>query len=283
MVEILNTETTLAPVSSLIPHPQNPNTGDVDKISESLVANGFYGTIVAQRSTGRIIKGNHTYLAAVKLGAIQVPVSFVDVSDERALKILIADNYVAQFGHRDQETIAQMLKEMNEGPEGLLGSGYTQDEFDALIEELNGGGDGSGGKSGGPDDDGLSDNYERKVDTPIYEPKRDAPPPIETLADFSKALELTARIDSADIPENLKRFLIAAANRHVVFDYEEIAEFYSHADAKVQSLFEESALVIIDFEAAIENGFAKLVGSLAEAYDKDAEERIEEDESEDED
>jgi hypothetical protein len=29
-------------ISTLIPHPQNPNKGDVSAISESIEANGFY-------------------------------------------------------------------------------------------------------------------------------------------------------------------------------------------------------------------------------------------------
>jgi hypothetical protein len=40
--------------------------------------------------------------------------------------------------------------------------------------------------------------------------------------------------------------------------------------------------VIIDFYSAIEKGFVKLVGDLADAYDKDNEEREEGDDSEDE-
>src|SRR5262245_16196031 len=53
-----------APVLALRPHPQNPRTGDVAAIRASLDVNGWYGAIVAQRSTGFILAGNHRYKAA---------------------------------------------------------------------------------------------------------------------------------------------------------------------------------------------------------------------------
>ena len=58
--------------------------------------------------------------------------------------------------------------------------------------------------------------------------------------------------------EEEKAFLRLAANRHSVFHYEKIADYYSHASIKMQKLMEKSALVIIDFDKAIEGGFVRL-------------------------
>jgi hypothetical protein len=41
----------------------------------------------------------------------------------------------------------------------------------------------------------------------------------------------------------------------VSFDFSKIAEFYSHLPIKYKSHFENSALVIIDYDKAIRNGF----------------------------
>ncbi len=49
-----------------------------------------------------------------------------------------------------------------------------------------------------------------------------------------------------------------AAYRHAVFNYEMAADYYAHATPEMQRLMERSALVIIDFDAAIENGFVRL-------------------------
>jgi hypothetical protein len=109
------------------------------------------------------------------------------------------------------------------------------------------------------------DLYSKKILAPVYEPKGKRPA-IEDLLDFSRVEQLLAEINAAKIPEEAKLFLRCAAQRHTVFDYENIAEYYAHAPAEMQALMEKSALVIIDFQKAIENGFVALSEALAEAY-----------------
>lgn len=46
--------------------------------------------------------------------------------------------------------------------------------------------------------------------------------------------------------------------RHVVFNYRNIAEYYAAASPAMQGLMEDSALVIIDVDRAIANGFVNL-------------------------
>ena len=57
-----------------------------------------------------------------------------------------------------------------------------------------------------------------------------------------------------------------AAARHIVFNYERMADYYAHASPEMQSLMEDSALVIIDFEKAIDDGFVRLCQDLKEQY-----------------
>ena len=50
-----------------------------------------------------------------------------------------------------------------------------------------------------------------------------------------------------------------AAARHLCFNYKRIADYYaSSASAEMQRLMEKSALVIIDYQDAIKNGYAVL-------------------------
>ena len=53
------------------------------------------------------------------------------------------------------------------------------------------------------------------------------------------------------------------------FRFDHIAEFYCHADAELQQLMEDSALVIIDFDKAIENGFVMLGKTIAGIFADD--------------
>lgn len=104
----------------------------------------------------------------------------------------------------------------------------------------------------------------------IYTPS-DNCPHILSLVDRRKTLRLIAEIESADISEEEKKFLIEAAHRHSVFNYSLIADYYAHASQQVQQLMEKSALVIIDYDKAIENGYVSLSAKLREIQDNTGE------------
>jgi len=111
----------------------------------------------------------------------------------------------------------------------------------------------------------VKNNYSRKVEVPIYEPTGEAVE-LDDLTDKTKYRDLLRKIQQAEIPEDIKDFLRVAATRHIVFNYERIGDYYANATAEVQELMEQSALVIIDFDKAIENGFVKLTDDLKEEY-----------------
>jgi hypothetical protein len=123
-----------AAIDSVFQHPQNPRRGDVGAIAESVVANGFYGAIVVQASTRYILAGNHRWLVAKKANAPTIPALIVDVDDDTALKILLADNRTAQLGSFDDETLAELLSTARDSSQGSLsGTGYDEFEFEGLL------------------------------------------------------------------------------------------------------------------------------------------------------
>ena len=65
-------------VDSLNLHPDNPRQGDIGAIAVSIEQNGWYGTVVAQRSTNNILVGTHRLQAAKHIGIEKVPVYFLD-------------------------------------------------------------------------------------------------------------------------------------------------------------------------------------------------------------
>jgi hypothetical protein len=109
------------------------------------------------------------------------------------------------------------------------------------------------------------EKYTSKIESPIYEPKNKKPHVFE-LCDKSKAHRLLQKIDGSNLPVEEKQFLMDAARRHYVFNYQKIADYYSHASKEMQELMEESALVIIDFEKAIQNGYVKLCQEVKNQY-----------------
>ena len=107
--------------------------------------------------------------------------------------------------------------------------------------------------------------YSTKIEAPVYEPKNQKPHIVE-LYDKSKTHRLMREIEQANVTYDEKMFLMDAARRHNVFNYEKIADYYAHATPEMQRLMERSALVIIDFEAAIENGYVKLCEEIRSQY-----------------
>jgi len=114
----------------------------------------------------------------------------------------------------------------------------------------------------GDDDDGY---YTSVIQSPVYEPKGEKPD-IAQLYDDAKTRMLLQEIETADITDDEKSFLRVAANRHTVIDYRNVAEYYAHASPAMQRLMENSALVIIDFNRAIELGYVRLTQELIELY-----------------
>ncbi len=110
--------------------------------------------------------------------------------------------------------------------------------------------------------------YTTKIEAPIYEPKNSKPHLLE-LVDKSRTQRRIKEIESSSLPLEEKMFLIDAARRHNVFNYEKIADYYAHASPEMQRLMENSALVIIDFEKAIQYGYVKLCDEIRNQYLED--------------
>ena len=109
------------------------------------------------------------------------------------------------------------------------------------------------------------EKYTTKIQSPIYEPKGTKPHILELL-DMTKTKRLFARIKESNIDPVEKKFLYEAARRHSVFHYDRIAEYYAHSNKEMQDLMEQSALIIIDFDKAIQHGFVKLSEDVAQQY-----------------
>lgn len=116
-------------------HPDNANVGNVDMIAESIRINGFYAPIIVQSTTGYIIAGNHRYQAAKKLGMTQVPVVYLDVNDDEAKRIMVADNRTTRLGHDDSELLASLLEDLGDTELGLMGTGFTHADLQTLLDQ----------------------------------------------------------------------------------------------------------------------------------------------------
>lgn len=228
-------------LSTLRENPDNPQTvteGEFGKLRDSMRRlHGFLRTRpLLVEADGTIKCGNKRFRALVQNGVRMVPAEYVrrlsDYTPEEVREFLIQDNI--QRGEWDVEKLLEQYS-----LEELSAMGGGLDELIAEAESRSA-------------EEGFE--YSSKIEAPQYNITGENPA-LEELYDSEKADELAREVDEADVPRNVKKFLRLAAMRHVVFNFRNIAEYYAHADAKVQRLMEKSALVIIDFEDAIKNGF----------------------------
>ena len=107
--------------------------------------------------------------------------------------------------------------------------------------------------------------YTRKVNVPIYEIKGEKPE-ISDMINTERADELIELIKSKNLPSDIEDFFIKTATRLYEYRYDNIAEFYAHQDKDVQEIMEKLALVIIDFDKAIENGYIQLNSFIEDVF-----------------
>ncbi|WP_461372001.1 ParB/RepB/Spo0J family partition protein [Candidatus Darwinibacter acetoxidans] len=126
-------ETTEIPLAELRLFHKNPRVGNVAEIAKSLTANGQYRAIVVNKGTytGRpmeVLAGNHTVKAARDLGWEQITAHLLDVDEDQASRIVLADNRTAELGEIDTD----MLLELAGAVPDLEGTGYSVADLAAL-------------------------------------------------------------------------------------------------------------------------------------------------------
>ena len=235
-------------IDELKPYKNNARKHSKDqlkKIAASIKEFGFVNPVLVD-GKNTIIAGHGRVEAAKTLGIEAVPCVLVEhLSESQKRAYIIADNRLAELSEWDMELLNLELNELKQLDFKLDLTG-----FDAIP------------KLEGPDAGNI---YTNKIQIPLYEIKGEKPSEAN-LYDTNKYDELVGEIEVMDAPKKVKDFLKHAAARHTVFSYDKIAEYYAHAPKNVQKLMEKSALVIIDYKAAIENGFVQLSNDLAEAY-----------------
>lgn len=248
---MLHTDVTNLSVDAIIPYSNNPKEHpdeQVQKIASSIKNYGWDQPIVVDESN-EIIKGHGRLQAAKLLDLDEVPViKRTDLSDAEKRASRIADNKTAESDWSDDDLTLE-LEQLEQDDFDLDLTGFDEEEIDDLLETDN------------ADLGDENNRYTDKINTPVYEPTGEEPS-INELYDADRYQELIQSVEAADIDDELREFLRFAAHRHIVFDYENIAEFYAHQDTEIQELMEMLTLVIIDYDQAVEQGFVKFAKQI---------------------
>jgi ParB-like chromosome segregation protein Spo0J len=115
-------------LNTLESYPTNPRRGDIEAIAQSLKVHGQYRPIVIQYGTNYILAGNHTYKAAKKLGWKKIKVTYIEVDEVVARRIVLADNRLTDLAGYNEPLLKSLLQALPE----LEGTGFTQSEVETL-------------------------------------------------------------------------------------------------------------------------------------------------------
>ena len=236
-------------IHDLVPYENNPrnNIEAVEYVANSIEKFGFKVPIVVD--TNNVIVAGHTrYMASKKLGLETVPCIVADdLTEEQVKAFRLADNKVSEIATWDDELLAIELSDIVDID--MSDFGFV-DLSDVVTES--------------------DDTYTTDINIPQYEPTGENTK-LDACLDDSKTQSLLMEIEASNLTAEEKDFLRKAAQRHNVFNYKNIANYYANASEEMQELMERSALVIIDYEDAIRNGYVQLSSSLEAILGEDNE------------
>ena len=242
--------------SDLIPNPRNwrmhPN-GQVNALSGILAEIGYADALIAYETPdGLMLIDGH--LRAEATPDMEVPVLITDLNEDEANKLLMTLDPLASMA----ETNIELFDELRQIT--TIDNAELREMLDAIA--------GGNLKTLQALEEPTENPYTKEIRIPIYQPTG-AQPRITELRDRQTADALIDEIRKADLPDDIEKFLLDAAERHVAFNYERIANYYAHASTEIQELMERSALVVIDYDQAIANGFINLIEDIDNAFYKD--------------
>lgn len=166
------------PITDVHLYDRNPRHGDVQAIKSSMLANGIFRPIIVNKGThtgkpNQVLAGNHSLKAMRELASDNpddsrwstIKVWMVDVDEEHAAKIVLADNRTADLGSYDNEELVGLLEGLKDN---LDGTGYEEDDLSALLD-----------LTAGPDSlDDLEDEFGEPEDDDFWITVRLRIPPV---------------------------------------------------------------------------------------------------------
>lgn len=254
-------------VEKIKPYANNPriNKKAVEKVMKSIQAYGFKVPCVLDKNY-LLITGHTRWEAAKRLKMKRIPCIIAsDLNKAKADAFRIADNKVAEYSTWDMTKLKEELSKIQLEDIEFDDMGFDNDfsiEKLGLVDMPEG--------SDGDEGEIETEKYSTKANIPQYE-IQGLNIKLSDCIDKQKYVELLKEIENSTVSDAQKKFLKLAATRHIRFIYKNIAEYYASTNSEMQRLMEHSALVIIDIDDAIRNGYARLTKEVMAARKRDSE------------
>ena len=141
-IKIYCSYTELVDIEAVIENPRNPNKHpekQIKMLSKIIKNQGWRSPIVISNRSGFVVKGHGRLKSAILLGLEKVPIDRQDYANEaEEYADLIADNRISEFSELDNDTLGDILKDLQEFNFDIELTGFTDlDLIDtSFIEDL---------------------------------------------------------------------------------------------------------------------------------------------------
>lgn len=241
-------EVQYVPTESLVPYARNAKlhtATQIEHLKNSIKEFGFNDPIGIYTRNGapEIVEGHGRVLAAKELGLSEVPTISLDhMTDEERRLYTHAHNHINQETGDDLDVLAADLEELQEVV-SLEALGFMAEaEAERAEAEI---------------------MYSEALGRVIYEPS-DRRWDVDDLVDQPKIESINSLIAEVE-DERMRQFLGLRAASLAEFNFSRIADYYcNQATEAEKKAFEALALVLLDRDKLIENGYAKLMEMVEE-------------------
>lgn len=122
-------------IDDLIPWDKNPRFNDqaVEPVMRSIQRFGFANPVIARADNNVVVCGHTRLKAAKSLGMTRVPVRFMDLTDEEATALALADNRLGEIAAWDDGMLGDILEELGNIDFDTTITGFSQQEIDQLM------------------------------------------------------------------------------------------------------------------------------------------------------
>jgi DNA modification methylase len=132
--------TEIVSIKDLKPHPRNYRKHPKEQLNhivESIKENKIYRNVVIAKDN-TILAGHGVIEGLQILEATEAPCIRLDIEPDspEALKVLAGDNEIANLANDNTFLLAELLKEVSDKTDNLIGTGYTDSTLEDLLDSL---------------------------------------------------------------------------------------------------------------------------------------------------
>ena len=137
-MEITHIPTVRKPIAWFKDNPENYQEHSAEQVADLVKSLERFGELknVVALPDGTLLAGHGIIEAARLAGASEFDVKVFEGEAADAVGFLIADNEIAKAARRDDAQLAKLLKGLQDGDEGLSGTGYDDAGLKRLLDGL---------------------------------------------------------------------------------------------------------------------------------------------------